>query len=127
MARSGATSSELDVNRFLDEERRLTERFSAEQVVDACLLMHHFEALHLSDPPVLLHRCASRCGPPRRSRRSIGRGPAGTTNTRSILNPKRRERASRKVVRQREQQVAQDSGRGQQGDRRGHRDSARQA
>ncbi len=44
----------LDVTRFLAEERRLVESFSPEGVVDACLLLHHLEAWHLADPPVLL-------------------------------------------------------------------------
>jgi ATP-dependent DNA helicase RecQ len=44
----------LEVERFLQDERRLTERFGADEVVEACLLLHHFEALHLADPPVLL-------------------------------------------------------------------------
>ena len=45
---------ELDVNRFLAAERRLTEVFTPEGVVDACLLLHHLDAWHLADPPVLL-------------------------------------------------------------------------
>lgn len=45
---------ELDVTRFIDEERRLTESFRLEDVVEACLLLHHLEALHLADPPALL-------------------------------------------------------------------------
>ncbi len=45
---------ELDVTRFVEEERRLIESFSPEVVVDACLLLHHLEAWHLADPPVLL-------------------------------------------------------------------------
>ena len=34
-------------------EGRLAGGFSPEQVVDACLLLHHLEAWHLADPPVL--------------------------------------------------------------------------
>ena len=44
----------LDVPRFVAEEGRLAGGFSSEQVVSACLLLHHLEAWHLADPPVLL-------------------------------------------------------------------------
>jgi ATP-dependent DNA helicase RecQ len=43
----------LDVQRFIDETRELFPVHSREQVVDACLLLHHVEAWHLADPPVL--------------------------------------------------------------------------
>ncbi|MBI4701977.1 MAG: RecQ family ATP-dependent DNA helicase [Deltaproteobacteria bacterium] len=43
----------LDVGRFAAAGGS-GERFSPEQVVEACLLLHHLDAWHLSDPPVLL-------------------------------------------------------------------------
>ncbi|MBN1606674.1 MAG: RecQ family ATP-dependent DNA helicase [Polyangiaceae bacterium] len=49
---------ELDVARFVDDQRTLFsdlafERHGRDRVVEAALLLHHFEAWHLSDPPVL--------------------------------------------------------------------------
>ncbi|HET6583139.1 MAG TPA: RecQ family ATP-dependent DNA helicase [Nannocystaceae bacterium] len=43
----------IDVQQFLDEERQLYQSFTADGVVEACLLLHHLEAWHISDPPVL--------------------------------------------------------------------------
>jgi ATP-dependent DNA helicase RecQ len=43
----------LDVERFVGEDRRLDQTFTSAGVVEACLLLHHLEVWHLSDPPVL--------------------------------------------------------------------------
>jgi ATP-dependent DNA helicase RecQ len=42
----------LDINGFV-ERPTLTERFSHEETVATCLLLHHLDAWHLADPPVL--------------------------------------------------------------------------
>ncbi|HEY3234795.1 MAG TPA: RecQ family ATP-dependent DNA helicase, partial [Polyangiaceae bacterium] len=45
---------ELDINAFLRQSTDLFRRRSADDVVSACLLLHHLEAWHLDDPPVVL-------------------------------------------------------------------------
>ncbi|MEQ9318038.1 MAG: ATP-dependent helicase, partial [Polyangiaceae bacterium] len=42
----------LDVNAFV-ERPTLTEKLGHEETVSACLLLHHLDAWHLADPPVL--------------------------------------------------------------------------
>jgi ATP-dependent DNA helicase RecQ len=44
---------DLDVNQFLGEYTLLDQSFASDLVVEAALLLHHLEAWHLSDPPVL--------------------------------------------------------------------------
>jgi ATP-dependent DNA helicase RecQ len=46
--------SELDVERFLAESPDLFQRRTADEVVNACLLLHRLGAWHLADPPVVL-------------------------------------------------------------------------
>ncbi len=43
---------QLDVNAFV-ERPTLTEKFTHEETVATCLLLHHLEAWHLADPPVV--------------------------------------------------------------------------
>ncbi|MBN2192536.1 MAG: RecQ family ATP-dependent DNA helicase [Polyangiaceae bacterium] len=80
---------ELDVQRFLDDQRTLFNRVGADSrtdpadalfaaverdaVVETCLLLHHLEAWHLTDPPVLFDIALKVRVDPRRTVRDLDR------------------------------------------------------
>ena len=53
----------LDVNAFVDRPT-LTEKLGHEETVATCLLLHHLDAWHLADPPVLFDTAMKVCVDP---------------------------------------------------------------